>query len=424
MQRLALPLALLACVVPATAFSQGVGINSSSSPADTSALLDLSSTSKGFLAPRMTAAQRGAIPLPATGLIVYQTDLAPGLWINAGTPVAPNWKQLLDNTSPGGSWLANGTSLYFQAGRVGIGTSSPGHGLSIDDATNGLRVQTDDAGGVLASFGGNGTFGVDAPGVIGGRLQLLENGFLGVGRTAPVSRLDVLGSNWDLVNTEGDLRVGSDNFRLKIGVATSGGGAGAANIMQQGNPGGYNVMSLGAQGTSILFVNGGTQRVGIGTDSPSAPLGFPAALGEKISLYPGATGHVGIGVAGNRLKLYVDDANGDVALGFDQAGTFNERFAVKSSAALAVNGATGSAGQILRSNGPSSAATWVSPTSAQNSNIFIQDSGNSVTIPDHGVATLPDLSKTLTLATAAKAIVSVNVVIRDPGCTACGASTD
>jgi microcystin-dependent protein len=48
----------------------GVGTNSP----DTSALLDVSSTTKGFLPPRMTTAQRDAISTPATGLMVYNTD--------------------------------------------------------------------------------------------------------------------------------------------------------------------------------------------------------------------------------------------------------------------------------------------------------------------------------------------------------------
>jgi hypothetical protein len=40
-----------------------------------SALLDVSSTSKGLLAPRMTTTQRNAIVSPAKGLLVYDTDL-------------------------------------------------------------------------------------------------------------------------------------------------------------------------------------------------------------------------------------------------------------------------------------------------------------------------------------------------------------
>jgi hypothetical protein len=42
--------------------------------------------------------------------------------------------------------------------------------------------------------------------------------------------------------------------------------------MQYGQPGGYNVLKLGAQGNYLLFLNGESQRVGIGTDNPGAAL--------------------------------------------------------------------------------------------------------------------------------------------------------
>ena len=47
---------------------------------DSSAMLDVSSTTQGFLAPRMTEAERTVIASPATGLLVYQTDGASGLY--------------------------------------------------------------------------------------------------------------------------------------------------------------------------------------------------------------------------------------------------------------------------------------------------------------------------------------------------------
>jgi hypothetical protein len=53
--------------------------------ADASALVSLSSTTKGFLLPRMTEAQRGDIASPATGLMVYQTDATAGIYVYNGS---------------------------------------------------------------------------------------------------------------------------------------------------------------------------------------------------------------------------------------------------------------------------------------------------------------------------------------------------
>ena len=55
-----------------------IGIGTSSP--NISAALDITSNTKGFLPPRMTAAQRTAISSPAEGLLVYQTDEYKGLW--------------------------------------------------------------------------------------------------------------------------------------------------------------------------------------------------------------------------------------------------------------------------------------------------------------------------------------------------------
>ncbi len=57
-------------------------------------MLDVHSTTKGFLAPRMTAAQKGLITSPATGLLIYQTDASAGFYYNNGTTVSPNWLQI------------------------------------------------------------------------------------------------------------------------------------------------------------------------------------------------------------------------------------------------------------------------------------------------------------------------------------------
>ena len=54
--------------------SGGLGVGTSS--VDSSAQLDVSSTTKGFLLPRMTTTQKNAISSPASGLMVYDTTLS------------------------------------------------------------------------------------------------------------------------------------------------------------------------------------------------------------------------------------------------------------------------------------------------------------------------------------------------------------
>ncbi|MCX6278554.1 MAG: fibrobacter succinogenes major paralogous domain-containing protein [Bacteroidetes bacterium] len=51
-----------------------VGINNDGSTPAASAMLDVSSTTKGFLPPRMTTAQRNAISSLVPGLVIYNTD--------------------------------------------------------------------------------------------------------------------------------------------------------------------------------------------------------------------------------------------------------------------------------------------------------------------------------------------------------------
>jgi len=56
--------------------TQGIVIDSSATTPSASAILQTNSTTKGFLPPRMTTAQKNAITSPATGLVVFDTDLA------------------------------------------------------------------------------------------------------------------------------------------------------------------------------------------------------------------------------------------------------------------------------------------------------------------------------------------------------------
>lgn len=76
--KILLPFFIALFFINITEAQQNVGIGTSTPQA--SALLDVSSTSKGFLPPRMTDAQRIAITSPADGLLVYQTNAPIGLY--------------------------------------------------------------------------------------------------------------------------------------------------------------------------------------------------------------------------------------------------------------------------------------------------------------------------------------------------------
>jgi uncharacterized protein (TIGR02145 family) len=71
-----------------------------------SAALDVSSTTKGLLPPRMTEAQRSAIASPDTGLLVYCTDCG----TNGGEPQFYNgiaWVNMMGTTAAASIWPAN-----------------------------------------------------------------------------------------------------------------------------------------------------------------------------------------------------------------------------------------------------------------------------------------------------------------------------
>jgi len=64
---------ILVLLTITTTFAQ-VAINADGSSFDNNAILDIKSSTKGLLIPRMTSAQIEAIPSPAAGLLVYSTD--------------------------------------------------------------------------------------------------------------------------------------------------------------------------------------------------------------------------------------------------------------------------------------------------------------------------------------------------------------
>lgn len=85
---------------------------------DSSAKLDISSTTSGILIPRMTSAQRAAIANPAQGLLVFQTDSNN---VKFAYFDGSNWRDFSGNKvmASGISMPASGTVITFAGGTYG-----------------------------------------------------------------------------------------------------------------------------------------------------------------------------------------------------------------------------------------------------------------------------------------------------------------
>ncbi|MBK6636054.1 MAG: hypothetical protein IPG38_18835 [Chitinophagaceae bacterium] len=95
--------AAMAITIHKTAASQSLSVNTDGSTADPSALLDVKSSAKGVLVPRMSKADKIAIATPATGLLIFQNapdsigfhyyDGTKWAWIqNSAAADTINWK--------------------------------------------------------------------------------------------------------------------------------------------------------------------------------------------------------------------------------------------------------------------------------------------------------------------------------------------
>lgn len=121
--------------------NQNVGIGTGSP--HPSAILDLNSTSKGLLLPRMNTTQRLGIP-GVGGLMVYDTDYKE-FYQHDGSV----WRKLLNstfwNSSPTRRWI------YSVGDSVGIGTSTPDARLEVvGNVKTSARI---DAGGIIEANG-------------------------------------------------------------------------------------------------------------------------------------------------------------------------------------------------------------------------------------------------------------------------------
>jgi hypothetical protein len=117
---------LAAVLLTATTYAQ-VGVGTTTP--DTSSALDITSTTKGLLIPRMTETQRDAISSPATGLMIYLTDGTVGFYYYNGS----SWVEVAATSK---TYSVN--TFYAELGGYVIEVNS--------DGTPGLVVAMQDQG--------------------------------------------------------------------------------------------------------------------------------------------------------------------------------------------------------------------------------------------------------------------------------------
>lgn len=307
-----------------------VAINTDGTAPDNSAMLDVKSTTRGILAPRMTMAQRNAIVTPATGLVVFQTNNSPGLYINSGTPAVPAWN-LVGSTA--GQWLNNGVNIYYSLGNVGIGTSTPLADLHV--AKN-IPGYTAIFGSEIQGFssGTNVSIGDDA-----------GTSVLYIGQS--VNDKGYLVWNYGVTPADAQYWIGTYNGSNPLVLQPVGGNVGIGNVIPAGSlhvaennnytgifgtsvstwTASSNVTIGDDNGDALLYVGQSTSNKGFfiwnyGLNPADAYLGVGTYSGNNPLVLQSAGGNVGIGITtpGSRLQINTD-LNNQTYLGYSSTLT-------------------------------------------------------------------------------------------------------
>ncbi|MBL0152816.1 MAG: hypothetical protein IPP93_04755 [Chitinophagaceae bacterium] len=188
----------------------GVSVSSAGATPDPSAVVDIQSTTKGMLIPRMTTTERNAIGSPFKGLLVFDNTTSSFWYFNGSV-----WA----NMDGGGSspWNLNGSDIYNNnSGNVGIGTSLPDVRLTVDSSImidqansnqgfldrSALYFGSDKTTGIIRSFltGSSGRNGLGFFTKGTRRMSIDSTGQVGIGTINPVQTLHVNGNSYFVGN--------------------------------------------------------------------------------------------------------------------------------------------------------------------------------------------------------------------------------
>ena len=313
---------LFLIVSSAATNAQSLAINTTGAAASASSILDVSSTTKGILVPRMTKAQKNVIATPANGLLVYQT--APdsigfhyyngSLWVwlnpaggastdwsltgNAGTDTAVNFIGTTDNmplafkvnNEKSGrieSSIATANSfLGFRSGRFNSSSNNTGFGnRALADSVSG----SDNA--AFGAFALNNNKAGNSNTALGSRT--LTNNVTGFGNTA-------VGSVSLNANTTGTYNTGVGSGSLFNNTTGANNTAIGANALLF-NSGGANNTALG--GSALVSNVSGTSNtaLGLGTLSNNTSGSGNIAIGNALT--SNTTGDYNIGIGFSSLAL-------------------------------------------------------------------------------------------------------------------------
>ena len=222
--------------------SGSVGIGTTSP--NTSALLDLTSTTKGLLLPRMTTSQKNAISSAPAGLVVYDSSLNKLYYRNNST-----WTDLTGPQGPQGYTGATGpTGATGATGSQGpAGPQGPTLGIydSLGLPSTGPRVAGDAGGRNLFNLG---------------------NAAIGTSTLASNSKLTVYGRN-SIVNT---------------GISLDVQNASSVNIGILGNINSTTYNNAHAKGISLdILSNNNATGASFNVNSFSAPSGYPGMISDN-----------------------------------------------------------------------------------------------------------------------------------------------
>jgi len=293
------------CFAMTTAYAQKENVGIGTTKPDQSALLDLSSQSKGLLIPRMSLEQRGSIQNPANGLMVYQTDFLSGFYYFDGK----NWSPLTSTTNANSVADANNWGLLGNAGT--------------DAATN--FIGTTDAQDLVFKVGGqkSGLITVSNGSTFFGYISGLSNSGgdnTGVGTQALRSNTTGFGNSGIgrfalLSNTIGEYNMGIGRAALYSNISGSnnaGIGAGALFSNQSGSDN----LAIGA---SAMYLNlSGSSNVAIGASSLFQVTGnYNIGIGRSAGSNKNGSGNIYIGYTSGSAavltsesdKLYIANSN-------------------------------------------------------------------------------------------------------------------